>query len=309
MLGAYAKIKNLGWGILITRPKSEIDSPLNSALQNILIWGVVGLLLALTFVMLIIYRLTKPLNILNKRAEDIKQNPKECKLLKEAPKNSSNEVKNIWNSFANILALYHDSIDENNSLNVSSKKDIHQVMSKMRQQNTKKPINIDPITGLTNDTFFVEELRKSLLIYRGDIAGLILIEINNYKLLISKGNEELANTIIKHVAKLLIASTRDDDIVSHYGNAGRFAIFVNNCSPKSIQGTAKKLRSIIEVNPIEWKGNTVFIEQSIGIVVHKITKATTVNTLMEYSEQALVKSISAGENKISTYQHKQIETA
>jgi diguanylate cyclase (GGDEF)-like protein len=208
-----------------------------------------------------------------------------------------------------MLALYQDSIHENNSLNASSKKDIRKVMSNMRNKNTQKTSNLDPITGLTNGTFFIEELRKSLLIHRGEIAGLILIEVNNYKPLLAKENEELANTIIKHVAKIITTSTRDDDIVSRYGTAGRFAIFVNDCSPKSIQGTAKKLRSLVEVSPIEWKGNTIYIHLSIGIVGHKITEKTTVNTLMAFSERALLKSKSAGENKISTYQNKQIETA
>jgi diguanylate cyclase (GGDEF)-like protein len=308
MLGAYAKVKNLKWGILVTRPKSEIDTPLNSALKNILIWGVAGLLLALATIMFVTHRITRPLKMLNKSAEDITHDPKVCKRLKDAPKNCSNEVRNIWNSFANILALYQDSIHENNSMKVSSKKDIRQVMSNMRQQNTKKPINIDPVTGLTNGAFFVEELRKSLLIHRGEIAGLILIEVNSYKPLLAKGNEDLANITIKHVANIIKANTRDADIASRYGNAGRFAIFVNDCSPKSIQGTAKKLRSLVEVSPIEWKGNTVYIDLSIGIVGHKITDKTTVNTLMAFSERALIKSKTAGENKISTYQNKQIET-
>ncbi len=309
MLGAYAKIKNLGWGVLVTRPKSEINTPLNSALQNILIWVVAGLLLALTITMLVTRYATQPLKALNDKTKNITKNPKNCKPLKEVPKHSSKEIRNIWDSFANLLTLYQDLNHENNSLNSSSKKDIRKVMSDMRIKNTKKANNIDSVTGLTNGTFFVEELRKSLLIHRGEIAGLILIEVDNYKTLLSKNNEELSNHIIKHVAEILISSTRNDDIVSRYGNTDRFTMFVNDCSPRSIQGTAKKLRSLVEVSPVEWKGNTIYINLSIGIVTHEITEKTTVSTLMAYSERALQKAKSAGENKISTYQNKQIETA
>jgi diguanylate cyclase (GGDEF)-like protein len=259
--------------------------------------------------MLVTRYVTQPLKILNVRAKGITKNPKDCKPLKTAPKHYSNELRSIWDSFANLLTLYQDLGHENNDLNSTSKKDIRKVMSDMRIKNTKKTNNVDTITGLTNGAFFVEELRKSLLIHRGEIAGLILIEVDNYKTLSSKKNENLSNHIIKHVAKILIASTRNDDIVSRYGNAGRFAIFVNDCSPRSIQGTAKKLRSLVEVSPIEWNGNTIYINLSIGIVGHKITEKTTVNTLMAFSERALLKSKSAGENKISTYQNKQIETA
>jgi archaellum component FlaF (FlaF/FlaG flagellin family) len=54
MIGGYAKIKSLNWGIIVTRPKSEIDLPLNSIKTNALIWLIIGLVFALIIAIIVI---------------------------------------------------------------------------------------------------------------------------------------------------------------------------------------------------------------------------------------------------------------
>ena len=291
---------------MVSRPKAEISLPINNLIKNILIWLTAGLITALLLAIFITIKVTKPLTILANKSNLI--NKKTITYhLEQAPKSSSSEVRMIWNTLSNLLMKYQELNLENDTLKSSTKKDIHYALSNIREKNIKKPHNIDPLTGITNGKCFLEELRKSLIIHHGEITSIILIEIDNYKSLIAQNNVGLAEHIIKHVAKIISDNTRNDDIAARYGNADRFAILANNCSPKALQGTAKKIRSIVEVNPIQWEDNTVYLNLSIGLVGHKINDKTTVKSLMSFAEQALIKSRLVGENKISTYKNKVIE--
>jgi len=306
MIGGYAKIKDLDWGIMVSRPKAEISLPINNAIRNFLIWLIVGLVTALILAVFITIKVTRPLTILAKKS-NLLGNKTSTYQLEQAPKGSSSEVRIIWNTLSNLLTRYQELNIENDTLKSSTKKDIRYALSKITEKNIKKPHNIDPLTGITNGRCFLEELRKNLTIHHGEITSIILIEVDNYKPLIAKNNVRLAEHIIKYIAKIISDNTRNDDIAARYGNGGRFAVLANNCSPKALQGTAKKIRSIVEVNPIQWGNGTVYINLSIGLVGQKVNDKTTVTSLMSFAEKALIKSRSVGENKISTYKNKVIE--
>ena len=307
MLGGYAKIKSLDWGIIVTRPKDEISLPLNAEIKNSLIWLIAGLIFALITAIIVILKITRPLNILSDKAKVLTQKQNTYSL-GNTPKYIPADILSLWETLSDLLADYQEINSENIILESSSKKDIRKVMGSLREQNIAKDDNIDAITGLTNSTCFFKELGKSILIYRGEASGLILIEVDNYKPLVAKGNEELANHIIKHVAQILKASKRNNDMIAHFGNDGRFAIFINDCKPNALQGMAKKLRSLVEVSPIQWKKDTVYINLSTGIVAHEISEETTVDMLMSFAENALETSKNAGGNKISTYKNEKVQT-
>jgi len=307
MIGGYAKIKSLNWGIIVTRPKSEINLPLNSIRTNTLIWLVTGLVLALGIAIIVILNVTRPLQILSNKAKVLAQKQSTYSL-GDAPKNSSSDILSLWKTLSDLLADYQDINNGNTILETSSKKDIRKVMSKLREENTKNSKNIDPATGVTNSVCFMEELRKSLSIFRGEMAGLIIVEVDNYKPLIEKGNTQLANYILKHVADILSANKRDDDMVARYGNEGHFAIFINDCNSKALKGMARKLRSLVETSPIQWEENTIYINLSTGLVAHEISEQTTVETLISFAEEALNISKSVGENKISTNDNEDAQT-
>jgi len=57
MIGGYAKIKDLDWGIMVSRPKAEISLPINNAIRNFLIWLIVGLVTALILAVFITIKL------------------------------------------------------------------------------------------------------------------------------------------------------------------------------------------------------------------------------------------------------------
>jgi len=308
MIGGYAKIKKLNWGVLVTRPKSEIDLPLNMVRTKALIWLAIGLVFALFVAIIVILNVTRPLNILSNKTKVLTQK-RNTYSLGAAPKHSPSDILSLWKTLSDLLNDFQELNSENIILESSSKKDIRKVMGNRREQIIKKDNNIDPITGLTNISCFLEELRKSLLVYRGEIAGLIIVEIDNYKPLIEKGKDPLADYIVKHVAKILNASKRNDDMVTRYGNAGRFAIFISDCNPKALQGMAKKLRSLVEVSPLEWKKDTIYINLSTGIVAHRVNEKTTVTALMSLAEKALDITKNTSNSNVASIQNKEIETS
>jgi GGDEF domain-containing protein len=86
-------------------------------------------------------------------------------------------------------------------------------------------------------------------------------------------------------------------MAARYDDAGRFAIYINYCSPGSLQGTADKLRSLVESSSVIWEDEAIYLTLSIGIVNHKINNELTVDSLMVHAEQVLDESRSAPQQR------------
>ena len=308
MIGGFAQVKELNWGIIISRPKTEIDVPFANIKASVFIWLGVGIALSLLIAFVAGIKLTKSLKTLSESSEVLAIKRKSYKL-EQAPKGSPADVKKVWNTISKLLIDYQDLNAENNILKTSTNKNQHKIVANLREQNIKKPNNTDELTGITNGTCFLEELQKTLLTQKGEIVAIILVEVDNYQPLLTSKGKARADAVIKHVGQIVGSNTRSLDMAARYGTMGRFAIHVNNCSAKSLQGTAKKLRSTVETSPILLGGETVYITLSMGIVGRKIDDKITVNSLMSYADQALQKSKSVGEKKISSYQIKQPQSA
>ena len=64
----------------------------------------------------------------------------------------------------------------------------------------------------------------------------------------------------------------------------------NNSTPKSLHGTAEKLRALVEMDPVIWEQETHYISLSIGIVFQLIDNKLSYQSLMAGAEKTLEKS-------------------
>ena len=305
MLGGFANIEGLNWSILISRPKDEVDLPFTTIKNAVFTWLAIGVALSLLLATVVTFLLTKTLKSLNRKASLVDAKADSYKLGK-SPKNSPKDVANIWNAFSKLLLNYQALTLENKSLKASSSTKRQGLIQNLREKNAQKPDNIDPLTGITNGTCFLAELHKSLSTHKGDDIAVILIEVDNYNTLKARKKEAIADAVLKHVAAIIEKNTRSFDMAARFGNKGHFAVHVNNCSTKSLQGTANKLKTTIENSPLLLGEESIYITLFIGVISRKIDDKLTVKSLMSEAGVALQQEKNAN---ASTPHNKSIETA
>jgi len=286
MIGGFAKVDGLDWGVMVLQPKTEIDSPFDGIKVAIISWVAVGVLSALLIAFFVTRVITRPLNTLVDKARELDVRSESYRL-GEVPRQSPIEIKVLWNQLAKLIVDFQEANNEVKSLSGSLSKDLRKVVAELRENNLKKSRNRDLLTGITNRECFAKELGKSLLIHKGEDVGIILIDVNNYQQLVTNKGQEAGNQVLKHVASIFCENIRSGDMAVRYDNADRFAVYINYSNPESLQGTADKLCSLVESNPIIWKDESIYITVSMGLVIREIDENLTVDLLMAQAENAL----------------------
>ncbi len=303
MLGGFSKVNNLDWGIMVLRPAAEIDLPFQNIKTAIYSWVVIGVFAALFFAFLVTRKITSPLNTLVTKAKELDVRSESFRL-GEVPKRCPIEIRVLWNTISKLIVNFQDANAEVSALSSSMNKDLRRVVAELRANNINKDRNRDLLTGITTRECFETELSKTLSIHKGEEVGVMLIAVDNYKTMLAKRGRDVGDLVIKHVARILDNHIRDADMAARYDDADKFVVYINNSNSKSLQGTAKKLRDLVENSPVLWEQETLYITLSIGIVSHKVEDDLTFDSLMANAEKTLEKSKSIGNNHISSQLYK-----
>lgn len=303
MIAGFAKVGELGWGIMVLRPRAEIDLPFQNIKTAILSWVIVGVLAALLIAFFVTRKITRPLSILVNKSKQLDVRSDSFQL-GAAPNSSPIEIRILWDTISRLIVNFQEANAEVKLLSNTLHKNLRKAVVEFRENNLKKSNNKDLLTGITNKACFDKELGMALLIRKGEDVGIILVDIDNYKNLVTQRGQGFRDVVIKHVAHILNENIRSADMVARYGDTDQFAIYINYCTAESLQGTAEKLRSLVETSPVSWEEDSIYITLSIGILSHKIDDKITVESLIINAEKALNVSKSVGENKISTYRYR-----
>lgn len=289
MIGGFAKVDNLDWGVMVSQPKAEIDSPFAGIKTAIFIWVAVGVLIALLIAFFVTRMITDPLNILVAKSKELDVRS-ETYRLGAVPSRSPIEIKVLWRQLAKLIVDFQEANAEVKSLSGSLSKDLRKVVVELRETNLKKTRNVDSLTGITNKECFKIELEKSLQIHKGEEVGVILFDIDNYQSIVTKSGQNAGDDVLKHVANILRNNIRSGDMAVRYNDVDRFATYINSSNPESLQGTANKLHALVERSPVIWENNTLHLGLSMGLVFETIDEKLTVDLLMTEAERVLEES-------------------
>ncbi len=104
----------------------------------------------------------------------------------------------------------------------------------------------DPLTGLANRRYFVEALDQEVdrVTRAGDMALLLLIDIDHFKLVNDSHGHNAGDRVIQAVAQALQASVRPMDTVARYGGE-EFAVILPSCLPGFGAQVAERIRSSV----------------------------------------------------------------
>ena len=102
LISGYNTVEGLGWGIVIPQPESELESPFKAVINTILTWLLVGIIISLLVAYILSYQITKPINSLVTKSKEIGIRADTFNL-GEIPKNSPNEVSELWSALSALV--------------------------------------------------------------------------------------------------------------------------------------------------------------------------------------------------------------
>ena len=303
-VAGYTTFPDIGWGVIIAQPKEMLDNPLNKVMLTIFKWLVIGIVLALVVAYLLTRQITKPINslVVKSQEADIRSDSFN---LGAIPKNSPLEICKLWSAISSLVSRLQASNKEVIKLNNSLSKDIEKATAKLRATNRYlyKISSSDHLTQIANRRYFEDTVSKILSQKIGEMASVILIDVDKFKFINDEYGHEAGDLALKHIAKIMKACTREGDLPARLGG-DEFIIYIRNCGPQALQKVAENLRKKVEENPIMWGKEEIKLSLSIGTINYKIDGKIKLDKLIKLADEAMYVSKESGRNHVTAYSPK-----
>jgi len=300
MVAGYAGIEELGWGVMVPQPKSEIDATVNAMMLKILLWAGVGILMAILAACLLARWISRPINTLAANASKLDLMP-ESGTLGEVPRHSPLEVRQLWEAFSLLINRLRSSNNKIVELNSSLKKKVEEATTELRSANERlQELSArDYLTEIGNRRYFESTLNETLSQHPAENIGIMLLDVDNFKQINDNFGHAAGDYVLTRVAEELFNSTRPGDIVARYGGDEFVAHFI--CDEETILRRAENLRQSVENTAFIWGGKKIHVTLSIGVLSQKYNSGLSIDALMSAADHAMYKAKQTGRNKVSIY--------
>jgi diguanylate cyclase (GGDEF)-like protein len=163
----------------------------------------------------------------------------------------------------------------------------------------------DPVTDLPNRRASYEALNA--MAERGEQVGLLLIDLDNFKVVNDTSGHAAGDALLRQVAALLRAQIRDTDLVARFGG-DEFVVIVEPLgSAAELDVLAARIISALQ-RPVPLDGLEFVATASIGTAVFPGDAASTTE-LISNADTALYEAKGAGRNRFSRFRREMIVAA
>lgn len=156
----------------------------------------------------------------------------------------------------------------------------------------------DSLTGLKNRAAFEQEL-KSLLRQRGPKPALMMIDLDNFKLVNDKLGHGTGDLLLKDTAKVIQACAGKKNICARLGGDEFVIIFPKSYECEVVEVANKLISNIDQLLLPEYHSKQIDITTSIGIAF--ANDEDDIQTLYEKADNVLYESKKNGKNQYQIY--------
>ena len=175
-----------------------------------------------------------------------------------------------------------------------------QVVQTRRQvDELRKSVFTDPLTGIGNRRYLEEGIHAAKAeMERGiGIAGLIFIDIDNFKQINDAHGHEVGDQILLMLVRTLKHNLRGTDLLGRWGGDEFIAIIHNVQDLSVLRDVAKKLGVMVENSRLDLEMARLSITVSIGATLIKANE--TFGKFFQRADQLMYTSKKAGRNQIT----------
>ncbi len=158
----------------------------------------------------------------------------------------------------------------------------------------------DGLTGLYNHRFIQErfdfEVKRAR---RYDVLlSCMLLDIDHFKSVNDTYGHQFGDLVLREIANLLKANSREVDICGRYG--GEEFMVISNSDEEGALGFATKLHTVIENHLFESKEHSIHVTVSIGVATYD-PRISSKQELIERADMALYRAKEDGRNLIRVW--------
>lgn len=166
--------------------------------------------------------------------------------------------------------------------------------------------NTDPLTRTFNRRYLMQQLEGefSRAMRYGHQLGLIICDIDHFKLVNDKYGHQVGDGVLVEVAAILQENRRAHDIVARYGGE-EFCIVLPETDLDAADSVAERYRAKIASHHFVVDANDLQVKMSFGVAGVPDSRPATMDDLIRYADIALYQAKEAGRNLTVRFRHKE----
>ncbi len=159
--------------------------------------------------------------------------------------------------------------------------------------------SVDPLTQLNSRRFFLQRGVQDLAHAKRHASELSVIraDIDSFKPIYKKYGDQVCDQILVWLAKILLATSRTEDIVARVGG-GEFAILAPSSDRMATAVLCERLRTAVESTPFKNGAESIPLTVSLGLASFGRDPGDTIEALLALAGQRLVLAKAAGGNRL-----------
>jgi len=167
------------------------------------------------------------------------------------------------------------------------------------QNELKFLASTDPMTKLYNRRYFtkVSEHIMDLSVRKDEDISVIILDIDNFKLVNDTYGHKAGDQVIISLANLLRSHQRKSDIVCRFGGE-EFVILLPNTPLEGAQIVAQKIRSSVEEDSLKIENHNISYTVSIGVSKVDTSSEKNIEKALNRADDGLYRAKHNGRNQV-----------
>jgi diguanylate cyclase (GGDEF)-like protein len=168
-------------------------------------------------------------------------------------------------------------------------------------QEIRKLAHYDTLTGLSNRTFFLEQLQHAVALAgrNGTMLALLFIDLDHFKDVNDRLGHAAGDAVLAQLGVRMVQSLRQSDIAGRIGG-DEFVVLLEACADrKDVDEVANKLMNAI-VQPMRIRDETCRLTASMGVACLP-ENGLDADTLLKHADTAMYRAKRHGRNGICFY--------